>query len=203
MAGTEKFSVENYTDEELAEEAKNGANAEKALTEIFARYKYAVNSVARSYFLSGGETDDLIQEGQIGVFRAIMTYNGNYAFKPYVLKCIKTHVLSAIKHSNREKNKPLNNPVSLSVGDGDDADKSEYMRGASFDPEEEYINKENEKELVDLIKESLSKLEYDVLIYYLQGYSYFEIGEKTGKNVKSVDNTVQRIRNKINAAKQA
>lgn len=203
MAETGKTSVEDYTDEELAKEAKNGDNAERALTEIFNRYRYAVNSVARLYFLSGGETDDLVQEGQIGIFRAIMTYNGNSAFKPYALKCIKTHILSAIKHSNREKNKPLNNPVSLSVDDGDDADKSELMRDASSDPEEAYINKENEKELVSLIKESLSKLEYDVLVYYLQGYTYSEIGKKTGKNVKSVDNTVQRIRSKINAAKQA
>lgn len=201
MTVTDKKIDDGVSDEELAVKAKNGE--EKALSELLKRYKSVVNSAARGYFLSGGDTDDLVQEGLIGVFRAITAYDGTSAFRPYACKCIKSCILSAIKSSNREKNKPLNNFVSLSASDGDDADKSDLMRGEDFDPEEAYINKESEKELMAFIKTSLSKLEYEVLALYLQGFSYCDIGEKTGKNVKSVDNTVQRIRNKLNNAKKA
>ena len=171
--------------------------SEQALAELLKRYKNVVSSVARGYFLSGGDTDDLLQEGMIGVFRAIASYNGSSAFRPYAYKCIKTGIISAIKRSNANKNKPLNNFVSLSVYDGNDADKNELMRGEVFNPEEAYINMESEKELIRVIKQTLSKLEYEVLSLYLQGFSYADIAAKTNKNVKSVDNTVQRIRNKL------
>ncbi len=200
----DKTEINSISDEELVILAMSEKNvAESALDELLKRYKNVVNSVARGYFLSGGDTDDLVQEGMIGVFKAICSYNGSIAFKPYALKCIKTGILSAIKKSNRDKNKPLNNFTSLSIGDGDDADKSELMRGTDNDPEQEYINKENEKELIAKIKAELSELEFRVLALYLQGFSYDDIAKSTGKNTKSVDNTVQRIRNKLCRVKNA
>lgn len=198
------MEIKSLSDEELAVMAKaETARSEAALEELLKRYKSAVNSIARGYFLSGGDTDDLLQEGMIGVFKAIASYNGAGAFKPYAYKCIKTGILSAIKKSNRDKNKPLNNFISLSAESGDDADKNELMRGEEINPEEAYINMEAEKELIAEIESALSELEYRVLSLYLQGFSYDDIAKRTGKNVKSVDNTVQRIRNKLNRVKHA
>ena len=198
------MKLKDLEDETLAVMAKaENEESEAALEELLKRYKSAVNSIARGYFLSGGDTDDLLQEGMIGVFKAIASYNGAAAFKPYAYKCIKTGILSAIKKSNRNKNKPLNNFISLSAELGDDADKRELMRGEEIDPEEAYINKEAEKELIAEIKSALSELEYRVLLLYLQGFSYDDIAARTKKNVKSVDNTVQRIRKKIDRIKRA
>ena len=174
------MEIKSLSDEELAVMAKaETARSEAALEELLKRYKSAVNSIARGYFLSGGDTDDLLQEGMMGVFK------------------------SAIKKSNRDKNKPLNNFISLSSESGDDADKNELMRGEEINPEEAYINMEAEKELIAEIESALSELEYRVLSLYLQGFSYDDIAKRTGKNVKSVDNTVQRIRNKLNRVKHA
>ncbi len=190
------------SDEELLAACKNGKENEEALGVLLMRYKHTVNMVARAYFLSGGDTDDLLQEGMIGVFKAISTYNGKSSFKNYAYKCIKTTILSAVKKSGRLKNKPLYNYISLSSEEGDD-DKNAFLSDDSFDPEEKYINDEAEKELKARIKESLSELEYKILNLYLAGYSYREIAEKTDKSVKSVDNAVQRIRKKILRATEA
>lgn len=188
------------TDEKLLELC-TGENAdEEALGALLMRYKHTVNSVARAYFLSGGDTDDLLQEGMIGVFKAISTYNGKSSFKNYAYKCIKTTILSAVKKSGRLKNRPLYNYVPLTAEEGDDADKNSFLSDDSFDPEERYINDEAEKELKARIKEGLSDLEFKILSLYLAGYSYREIAEKTDKSVKSVDNAVQRIRKKITEA---
>ena len=195
-------TYEEMTDERLASLAKeSGRGNEKPLEELIKRYKNTVNAIARRYFLNGGDTDGLIQEGMIGVFKAVLSYDGKSEFRPYAVKCIKSCALSAIRKSERNKNIPLNKYISLSVGDGDDADKKEVLRGDSMNPEDSVVNSESEKEFLDLIKDSLSKYEYRVLSLYLQGFSYSDIAEKTGKkDVKSVDNAVQRIRNKLHNA---
>lgn len=187
------------TDEQLIQYANSTKKeSEQALEELLKRYKSAVNCVSRGYFLNDGDMDDLVQEGMIGVFKAMGSYNGAIPFKAYAYRCIKTNILSAIKKSNSDKNKPLNNFVPLISLDGDD-DKNALMRGEECDPEEEYINKEREKELLDVIDKTLSDYEKKVLSLYLKGYSYIDIGEKTGKNIKAVDNAVQRIRKKLTA----
>ena len=192
------MDIGNFTDEELVELCSGDTRDENALETLLIRYKHTVSSVARSYFLSNGDTDDLVQEGMIGVFKAISTYNGKSSFKNYAYKCIKTSILSAVKKSSRLKNKPLFNYVSLSeTAEGNDADKSPFLSDDSFDPEERYINSEAEKELKSRIRSKLSDLEFDILALYLSGYSYREIAERTGKNAKSIDNAIQRIRKKI------
>lgn len=192
------MNFENYADELLVEESRKG-NA-KATEIIILRYKNLVKAVARSYFLAGADIEDLLQEGDIGLFKAIEGFNGTSSFKSFAYLCVKNAVLSAIKKSNSNKNKPLNNYISLSGIDGNDADKSEIVIDTGFDPETGYINKEAEKELKSKIKDQLSAFEHKILTKYLQGYSYLEIGDDLGKSQKSIDNALQRIRKKLKTA---
>ena len=184
----------NITDEELANLAKSD---EAALECLIDRCKPMINSQARSYFLYGGDLDDLVQEGMIGVFKAITSFNGSSSFKSYALTCVRNNILTAIKKSNMIKHQPLNNYVSLSGSDGDDADKTLIISDKNSDPEKNYIDMEAEKELKIKIKEILSPFEHQILVLYLQGFSYADISVKTGKKEKSIDNAVQRIRKKI------
>lgn len=171
----------------------------KAVTEIFERYKSFVKIVIRPYFLVGGDSEDLMQEGLLGVFKAIETFNGKSSFKSYVYLCVKSGILSLIRKYNSDKNKPLNNFISLSgMGEGD-SDKAEYMATGEADPEENFIAHEEKSEFLEQVEKILSKLEYKIFCLYVEGYSYSEIACKLNKNEKSVDNAVQRIRKKVAA----
>ena len=189
---------EELNDDRLVEMGKSGDS--DAIDCLIQRYRQMILAIARSYFLAGGDTEDLIQEGMLGVFRAIITYkSGKSTFKSYAYVCIKTAILSLIKKSTRDKNKPLNGYISLSGYLDNDADKSEISGAELFDPEREYINKEAELELKLKINNLLSKYENKILGLYLQGYSYDEIAKKTNKETKSIDNALQRIRKKISS----
>lgn len=189
---------EELNDDRLVEMGKSGDS--DAIDCLIQRYRQMILAIARSYFLAGGDTEDLIQEGMLGVFRAIITYkSGKSTFKSYAYVCIKTAILSLIKKSTRDKNKPLNGYISLSGYLDNDADKSEIAGAEIFDPEREYINKEAELELKLKINNLLSKYENKILGLYLQGYSYDEIAKKTNKETKSIDNALQRIRKKISS----
>ncbi len=170
---------------------------ESAIDELFNRYKYIASAVAHSYFLNGGDSEDLLQEGLFAVFKAITTFNTKYNFKAYVYKCVKNRILTVITSSNRYKNQPLNNYISLSGTFDSDIEKNEIIVDSEFGPEETYINTESEKELKDIINNCLSSYEHKILFYYLKGYSYREISEKLDKKEKSIDNAIQRIRKKI------
>ena len=180
------------SDEQLAVLAKTDGVALETLIE---RYKKAVKSSARQYFLAGGEEDDLIQEGSIGLFKAITTFDGTSPFKAYAFRCIKSGIISVVRKSTSGKSRPLNYYVPICVGD--DEDKNSLIKGEISDPEEEYINSEAAKEFMERVKAALSGYEYEILRFYLDGYSYEEIADLQAKNVKSVDNAVQRIRKKI------
>lgn len=189
------MEVEKLTDEQLVEFAReNNANA---IEELFRRYKYIISAVAHSYFLSGGDAEDLIQEGMLAGFKAINTFNGKSSFKSYLYLCVKNRILTVIKSSKTFKNQPLNNYISLSGMVDGDIDKTEIIVDAGFSPEEKYINAETANELVDKIKNTLSEYEYEILTLYLKGYSQKEIGERVNKKDKSVDNALQRIKKKI------
>lgn len=183
------------TDEELAEKAQKGDSV--AMETLIHRCRQMVLSFARSYFLSGGDTEDLIQEGMIGVFRAVTTFNNKSSFKSYAYLCIKTAIFSLIRSYTSEKHKLLTNYVSLSGCVDFDLDKTDIVMDENFEPEREYINKETETELKNTIKEILSEYEFKILTYYLQGYSYGEIASFIGSNSKSIDNAIQRIRKKL------
>ena len=180
------------SDEKLAILAKTDGSA---FEEINERYKKAVKSCARKYFLVGGEEDDLIQEGTIGLFKAITTFDGVSSFKTYAFMCIKSGIISTIRKSTSGKNKALNYYVPIYVDD--DGDKNSVIKGEIADPEEDYINSEMAREFMTRVKAALSPYEYAILRLYLYGYSYDEIAKAKEKDVKSVDNAVQRIRKKI------
>lgn len=187
--------MEDYrkiSDEELAVISRADECAAEAL---MTRYKKAVKSIARQYFLAGGEEDDLIQEGTLGLFKAITTYDCVSAFKNYALKCIRSSIISTVRKSTSDKSKALNGYIPIYAGEDDD--KTPFIKDGVIDPEEEYINVEAAREFMANVKQALSGYEYDILTTYLEGYSYADIAARVKKNVKSVDNAVQRIRKKI------
>ncbi len=192
-----KVELKSFSDEKLAILAQQ--KDENAIDELFDRYKYIASAVAHSYFLNGGDSEDLLQEGLFAIFKAITSFNGKSSFKTYVYTCVKNRIFNVIKSSNRYKNQPLNNYLSLSgsFDNDNDTDKTEIIVDKHFGPEEIYINAEAESELKSIINEVLSKFEYEILVYYLKGYSYREISEKVDKKEKAIDNAIQRIRRKI------
>lgn len=186
--------VSELTEEQLVARSKE---SEECIEELLSRYKQTIQAIARRYFLSNGDVEDLIQEGNLGLVKAVKSYNGSVPFKNYAYICINSMMLTAIKKSQNKKNMPLANYISLSGSESDDVDKNAIMLDESFDPEQTYINTEDKNELIEKIKNSLSKMEYEILVLYLEGCSYIEIAKKTGKNNKSIDNAIQRIKNKV------
>ncbi len=173
------------------------AGEQKAMNMLMERYKVVSASVVRRYFLIGGDTDDLLQEGMMGVVNAINSFNENKGeFKNYVYSCVKNRIISCIKTYNAIKNKPLKDYVSLSGG-VDEGDKTLILQDPKLGPEDLFIESESEKELNELIKGALSESEYKILSLYIEGLSYSQISEKSNKTVKSVDNAIQRIKKKI------
>ena len=189
----------NYTtksDEELQSLAKaRVAGAEEALAERYAR---VVRMCARPYFLAGGDSEDLIQEGMLGLLSAIREYDEakGATFKTYAETCIHNRIRSAVRSANRMKNAPLNDGVSL-----EDvlSDESQSL-GTNFytrSPEEQVLARETENEFISAYSRCLSKLEANILRLYLDGLSYGEMAAASGRDVKAVDNAVQRIRRKL------
>ncbi|MBR5542925.1 MAG: sigma-70 family RNA polymerase sigma factor [Oscillospiraceae bacterium] len=178
---------EHLTDEELIlRSRREDGRAEEVLV---LRYVPYVRSLARPYFLAGGDFEDLIQEGMIGLINALSTFNAKEqtTFKTYATLCIRNRLYSAIRKAMRGNNSPLNNYVSI-----EDANI-----GEAVDPVDEIIGKEAYKELLGKVSELLSKFEQKVLELYLEGLSYSEISVRVSKPQKAVDNAVQRIRRKF------
>ena len=146
-----KIEVKKLSDEELVCLAQ--LKDENSIDELFDRYKYIASAVAHSYFLNGGDAEDLLQEGLVAVFKAITSFNGKSSFKTYVYTCVKNRIFNVIKSSNRYKNLPLNNYLSLSgnIDSDSDSDKNEIIVDKHFGPEEVYINAEAENELKSII----------------------------------------------------
>ena len=192
---------EKFTDEELVALAKKHDSA--ASDELYHRYKNIVRGKARPYFLVGADRDDLIQEGMIGLFKAIRDYNSdrNDTFRPFAEMCIVRQILTAIKQATRFKHQPLNKYESLyrCVYDEDSEKQLLDVVGASaaLDPEELYIQQELNRSVEETVNNALTELERDVLERFLDGRSYSEIAAELSHSVKSVDNALQRIRKKL------
>lgn len=189
------MDYKKFTDEELVKMAQ-GKDAE-AMTTVIERYKNYVKIAVRPYFICGGDSEDLLQEGMLGVFRAVETFNGKSSFKSYVYICVKSGISSLIRKYNSDKNKPLNNFISLSGDSETDLDKNCLMSSFKDNPEKAFIDTEGEKEFFGKVEKSLSSLEFKILNLFLEGYSYLEIANKLSKNEKSIDNALQRIRKKV------
>ena len=201
--------MKNYdalSDEELLTQHRAGdARAEDAL---YARYKQIVRSKARTYFLIGADREDIIQEGMIGLYKAVLDYQSDRqaSFRSFAELCITRQIISAIKSATRKKHMPLNTYISFnrSVFDGDnerpliDVLTSTRMT----DPEEVLIGRENYAAVADSIEHSLSKLEHNALGLYLYGYSYQQIADALQVTTKSVDNAIQRVKKKLEARLQ-
>lgn len=187
------------TDEELSQQAQAGQ--ESAVNQLLTKYKPLVNQIARSYFLTGGEMEDIVQEGMIGLFKAIMHYNGKSAsFKTFASTCIKHQIQSAVRVASSEKNKILSSalPIIDLVNTEEEDDKSEIIFPSDLpSPDERLLEKERIIEIVENIRKTLSKLELEVLSLYLKGFSYNEISKQSGLSKKSVDNALTRIKNKL------
>ncbi len=193
--------MENYSsfsDESLQALAASGDNlAEEVLIQ---RYSRLVRICARPYFLAGGDSEDLTQEGMLGLLSAIRRYNSQLdtSFHAFAQLCIKRRIQSAVKSASRLKHAPLNEGLSL---DEILSDASQTHTAPIADirriPEEQVLARESETELFTTYSRCLSHFESEILRYYLQGLSYQEIAAATGRPVKSVDNAVQRIRRKL------
>ena len=180
--------MKNLTDEELVVSYKNGNGL--AFDEIYNRYKGLVKHFCRNLFLIGAESEDIMQEGMLGLFSAVSTYSeGQSSFSTYATICIKNKLATAVKKYSNSKNSVLNNTVSTEVLDG--------LKIFDNTPEDFVLFKESGKELKVKLSKELSKTESKVLKLFLEGLSYLDIAEKLKITVKSVDNALTRTRKKI------
>lgn len=195
---TEKYS--NLTDEQIISQIKEGD--EHALSFLIEKYKDLVNSKVGKYFIIGAEKDDIIQEGMIGLYKAIKGFDSckQNTFKTFANICIERQLITAIKSSNRQKHMPLNSYLSLNTAAYNDDDSSELIETFEVDtiedPLDTIMKKEYYNELQNTMHKSLSKFEENVLERYMQGESYEIIAKKLDTPVKSIDNAIQRIRKK-------
>ena len=186
----------NFSDEDLVKKYQDGDQA--VLNYICEKYKPLVLKTSKKYFLVGGENEDLIQEGMIGLFGAIGDYDtdSEVTFFRFAQLCIDRQMIKAIEASNRKKHSPLNAYVSLYDEDGGEIDEPSYT---SDDPAELIIEAEENSDLIMRLKKALSPMEQQVFDLYMQDYDYKEIAEKLGKAEKSIDNTLTRIKQKARA----
>lgn len=192
------IKYENLKDEEIVKLVRDGD--EFAQEYIIEKYKRLVKMKARPYFIIGADKEDIIQEGMIGLYKAIRDFDGNYIFYSFAELCIKRQIISAIKSAARQKHSPLNSSLSLNkvVNDEDD-DKTyiELFADKLSNPEELFIDREDKNYIEEKIAHNLSSLEYKVLKLYLRGKSYYEIAAIINKDEKSIDNALQRVKKKV------
>lgn len=190
-----------YTDEELVEQFKAGDIY--AQDYLLDKYKNLVKAKERSYFLNGAGEEDIIQEGMIGLFKAIRDYSPekNCSFKSFAELCVTRQIITAVKSSTRQKHMPMINYLSLDKSafdsEGDKPVIDSLQVTSENDPQTLLIKREDKADLVQKINSSLSRFEKRVLEMYLDGMSYDEIARIIGKSYKSIDNGLQRVKKKL------
>ncbi len=195
---TEKYRA--LADEEVVALAQR--DERQALLYLLTRYKSVVRIKARSYFLVGADHEDIVQEGMIGLYKAIRDYRPerHASFRAFADLCIKRQIISAIKNATRLKHSPLNRYVSLDKPlYEEDSDKTlmDMIGEKAANPEELFINQEKMADFQTTLDGMLSAFEQQVLICFLDGKSYLEIADALGRHVKGVDNALQRIKRKM------
>ena len=191
---------QNLTDEQVIILASAGNR--RALDFLLDKHKKLVKQKARAYFIMGADGDDIIQEGMIGLYKAVQDYDGQKGvpFSSFASLCIERQILTAIKNASRQKHSPLNSYISLSADDFDAEGElflNTFMEKYTSSPEEMFISYETKSLIEGSIEKSLSKMEKNVLSLYLNGSSYEEIAGILNKNEKAVDNAIQRVRRKM------
>ena len=186
---------DKISDEELIARLREGENSISDY--LMEKYKGMVRQKARAMFLIGGDTDDLIQEGMIGLFKAVQDFKPQReaSFQTFARLCVDRQIYNAIQTSRRQKHQPLNSYVSLSTEEAREHEEELLTEN----PESIVIDKENTRALKECIRKQLSAMENQVLDYYLEGEGYVKIAEILGKSPKAIDNALQRIRAKIRA----
>jgi len=193
------------TDEKLIENIKQ--EDQKALDCLIERYNEIVSLKANRFFMVGAEKEDMIQEGMIGLYKAVKSFNTEKqnSFRTFANMCIERQLITAVKNSNRQKHIPLNSSISLNSAaydDNEDMDKMEIFDVKALnDPSDIIADKEYFVNMENKIKETLSDFELQVLYEYEKGKSYAAIAEKLNAKIKSVDTAIQRIRKKANKIK--
>ena len=181
------------SDESLALAAQQGDKA--AAEELLRRYKNVVRGVARSFFLAGGDAEDLAQEGMIGLYRAVTDFKeGGLSFKNFAYLCIQRRIIGAVRSAARLKNAPLNRAVPLPP-----ENEAEGALYAAEDPEALLIGDEERSEFLEKLRGALSPAEYRALTLYMEGLSIAEIAARERRSEKSADNAVQRAKRKAAA----
>ncbi|MBM7622365.1 RNA polymerase sporulation-specific sigma factor [Bacillus tianshenii] len=193
--------LELMEDEQVVEHVHMGDS--EALDYLINKYKNFVRAKARSYFLIGADREDIVQEGMIGLYKAIRDFREDKltSFKAFAELCITRQIITAIKTATRQKHIPLNSYVSLDkpiYDEESDRTLMDVISGAKvMDPEELIINQEEFDDIEVKMAELLSDLERKVLVLYLDGRSYQEISEDLNRHVKSIDNALQRVKRKL------
>ncbi len=190
---------QEMSDEQLIGQLRSGDSG--VMDYILDKYKPLVRKKANAVFLIGGETDDLIQEGMIGLFKAVRDYDGGKeaSFFSFAELCITRQLYKAVEASNRKKHAPLNTYISFYSETGEEGHSlaETLTTGGMGDPEQMIIDQENLKQFWDGLREHLSPMEQQVLDEYLQGNNYQQIAEHMNKPPKTIDNALQRIKTKV------
>jgi len=189
----------SLSDEQLQELASGGDR--RAEDELAERYVRLVRICARPYFLAGGDSEDLTQEGMLGLLSAIREYDGGLgiSFRAFSEVCIRRRIYSAIKSASRLKHTPLNDGISLETAFGEEYSAERPYSAVDFrrGPEEQVLARESADEFLNTFSRCLSTMEQKILPLYLDGLSYRAIAQSCGRDEKAVDNAVQRIRRKL------
>ncbi|MDD3840717.1 MAG: RNA polymerase sporulation sigma factor SigH [Clostridia bacterium] len=192
---------EMMLDEDIVEYAKNGDSI--ALEYLINKYRNFVRAKARSYFLIGADREDIVQEGMIGLYKAIRDFRRDKlsSFRAFAELCITRQIITAIKTATRQKHIPLNSYISLNkpiYDEESDRTLLDVLSGTKIsDPEELIISREEFNNIESKIGEVLSDLEWEVLMSYLEGKSYQEIALDLDRHIKSIDNALQRVKRKL------
>lgn len=176
-----------------------------AMEQLFSDYKTFVTMLARKFYLVGGDTDDLVQEGMMAFYRAISTFDfdKNVTFKSYARTLVQRHLINIVKSANSNKYSPLNESYNLNgQGELDTGETIVQLQSFEGNPENNVLSEENLKNIEEKINSLLSSYEKDIFNLYMQGYTYVDIAGKLGVTNKSVDNALNRIKNKLQFLKE-
>lgn len=191
-------TLDQRSDEALCQAVSEGSREAEEI--LVTRYNRLVRTCARPYFLIGGDSEDLIQEGMVGLIKAVREYDPlrDASFRTFAEICIRNRLFSVLRAASRDKHAPLNQSVPL---DTPFFDGNSYTAGirdmAQGNPEDLILDRERAESLLSGVRKQLSEFEAKILGYYLDGLSCREIAEAVGKSPKSVDNAVQRVRRKV------
>jgi RNA polymerase sporulation-specific sigma factor len=193
---------EGYKDEELVDLARTGDD--QAIEQLLNRYRHYARAKARSYFLAGADKEDIVQEGMIGLYKAIRDFQAdkNTAFRAFAELCMTRQIITAIKTATRQKHIPLNSYVSLNKPAPDEEDDARSLEESLetrtiSDPADLVVSAEEIANIRASVGKVLSAFETEVLQLYMDGKSYQQIADMLGRHVKSIDNALQRIKRKL------